>query len=125
MSKLSLHKQWNRLVETMSKRVIGADSRAFTQDLYETLHTRCNMIAHFNKEGFVKARFWTLADFDRTLEAMRSSMTGRLMLKQTDADKLAMARFRIAQGEAARLNQQARVMQDHARKLQAQFRKQF
>lgn len=125
MSKLSLHEQWNRLVETMSKRVIGADSRAFTRDLYETLHTRCNMIAHFNKEGFIKARFWTLADFDQTLSSMRTSMTGRLMLEQSDTDKLAMARFRIAQAESARLNQQVRVMQDHAKRLQAQFTKQF
>lgn len=125
MGKLSLHEQWNRLIETMTKRVIGADSKAFTQELYETLHTRCNMIAHFDKAGFIKARFWTLRDFDQTLEAMRSSRTGRLMLEQTDKDKLAMARFRIAQAEAARLNKQALVMQDHAEKLQAQFARPF
>lgn len=83
------------------------------------------MIAHFNKEGFIKARFWTLADFDQTLSSMRTSMTGRLMLEQSDTDKLAMARFRIAQAESARLNQQVRVMQDHAKRLQAQFTKQF
>ena len=125
MSKLSLHEQWNRLIETMCKRVINADSKVFTQELYETLHTRCSMIAHYNRQGFIKARFWTLADFDQTLAAMRSTMTGRLMLEQTDTDKLATARFIIAQAESARLNQQARVMQDHAKKLQERFSRPF
>lgn len=125
MGKLSLHGQWNRLIETMSKRVIGADSRVFTQELYEALRTHCNMIAHFNRAGFIEARFWTLADFDQTLRSMRSSTLGKSLLEQTDKDKLAMARFRIAQSEAARLNKQALVMQEHAKKLQAQFARPF
>lgn len=123
MNKLSIQSQWDRLINTMSKRVIGADSRHFTQDLYETLHTRCNMIAHFNREGFIKARLWTLSDFDQTIESMKSSKLGRELLKNTDLDKLAMARYRIASAQRGHLLKQAEIYKYHAEKLQNQFSK--
>jgi hypothetical protein len=115
-------RQWNTWLKSLSMH--GGD-RAFTKELYETLHTRCNMIAHFDRQGFIKARFWTLADFDQTLISMRSSKIGKDLLKNTDGDLLANARYAIAVREARTLTQQARVILDHVEKLQSNFTKQF
>ena len=113
--KKSIQDQWNRLLELPS-----ANSR-LTRELYETLCTRCNMIAHFDRNGFHKARFWTLDDFDQTLALMCTSETGRKILKNTDSTLIANARYKIACLEAGVVITQARIMQEHVIKLQSKF----
>lgn len=122
MSKLSLSQQWQRLIKTMSKRSLYADDRMFTIELYECLSIRCNMIAHHNREGFIKSRFWTLVDFDQTITSMRSSKVGKQLLAETDTDLLSQARYRIASSEANRLRQQAKCIEHHVEQLQSKFR---
>lgn len=100
-------------------------SRLLTKDLYEYISVRSGFIAHFDRDGFHKARFWTLADFDRTIDLMRINKDLKALLDSLDPDAIPQARFKIAQAEANLLRQQAKVKEEHANKLQKQFSWEF
>lgn len=104
MKKTPLLQQWLRLLELPS-----AYSR-FTVSLYEAMYTRGSFIAHFNREGFFKSRFWTLADFDNTVSMMSEVPELKELIKKTPAELIANARFKIASCEANVLMQQRRAI---------------
>lgn len=117
--KNKLREQFEKLIEK------PLHQSRLTKDLYIELHTRGSMIAHFDKSGFHKARFCTLRDFDQTIESIRSSKNLKYLLENISVEKLAMARFQIAQSEAQILKKQAEVFMYHAAQLQTKFSKEF
>lgn len=110
-----LAKQFAKLIENPTM------YHKFTKDLYEYMYIRGEFIAHYNREGFFKARFWSLNDFDTTLDIMRRNRELALLLDHVSTDALAMARYKIAAMEANVLTQQARSLEDHVNRLQEQF----
>ena len=107
--------QWIRFLELPS-----AYSR-FTTKLYDSMYTRGSFIAHFNREGFFKARFSSLAAFDLTISMMSKVPELKALLDNTHEDTLADARYSIACMEANILIQKAHIYLHHVAKLQAQF----
>lgn len=110
--------QFNKFIEK-----IGISDRHFTNELYETLHTKSGFIAHFNKQGFIEARFRTLADFDRTLEVMMLDKELKELVESVDPLKIAQARYRIASNEAHILSKTAQNMLNKIKDLQSKFNK--
>lgn len=117
---MNIQDQWFRWLNK-----ITVSEGLFTKELYEALRQQGNMIAHFNREGFIKARFRTLADFDITIAAMNTSKFGKELIKNTPVDLLSVARYRVACQEANILISQARVIQEHVKNLQSGFSKQI
>lgn len=113
--RIKLMNQWLRLLELPS-----AYSR-FTTTLYESMYTRGSFIAHFNREGFFKARFQTLADFDHTLEMMAEVPELKRLIEYTPVSVLAETRYKIAAMEANIVSQQAKIMNQHVLNLQSRF----
>lgn len=107
--------QWKKFLELPS-----AENR-FTRDLYDYMYILPGFIAHFNREGFVKARFWTLQDFDLTLATLEE--TGSFLLTKVDADLIANARYKIAATECAVKMQQSRILIEKCEQLQREFTK--
>jgi hypothetical protein len=114
--KRDLLTQWTRLLALPS-----AYSR-LTVDLYEAMYTKGSFIAHYNREGFFRARFWTLADFDSTIDMMLEVPKLAELIKATPIELLAQCRYKIASSEAAISLKRAKILQEHVLKLQAQFR---
>lgn len=112
-----LSAQLTRLLELPS-----AYSR-FTIALYEAMYTRGSFIAHFNRQGFYKARFTTLAGFDETLRMMNEVQDLKAVLSKVSPEVIANARYKIACLEANVLTQQARISLEHVERLQQQFTK--
>lgn len=115
MSNGKLLTQWLRLLDLPS-----APNR-LTKDLYESMYTRGEFIAHFDRMGFYRSRFCTLMDFDQTLEMMAKVPELKELIKQTPVIALANARYKIASLEASILTTKARVMLAHVERLQSQF----
>lgn len=115
--KKSLQSQFERLL------ALPSASERLTKALYEAMYLRGSFIAHFNRQGFHKARFWTLADFDKTIRMMSEVKELRELLENTDVTLISMARFKIAAMECNNLNQQALINLEHIQKLQNQFNK--
>lgn len=92
-----------------------------TQDLYEYMRDRSGFIAHYNRQGFHKARFLTLADFDRTIELMRLDKDLKILVDNIPTDDLSWARYSVASSEASLLKKQAEIYMYHVNQLQDQF----
>lgn len=97
----------------------------FTQFLYEYFMSNGEFIAHLDKDGFIRARFWYLHDFDMTLKKMKQSKILNELLEATDSDTLGNARFDVASMEAHNLSQGIKVAQDHVIRLQERFTKEL
>lgn len=114
----NIQKQWEQWLNKVT-----TSDRYFTEDLYKFLRNHCNMIAHFNRKGFIKSRFRTLADLDQTINSMLSSKIGKEIIRSTPTKLLSEARFKVAALEANILTQTARIHLQHVENLQRQFLK--
>lgn len=97
--------------------------RHFTKDLYEAVSIEPGFIAHFNREGFIKARFRTLGDLDQTLQLLTLSKRLDYLVKDMPAEVLAEARYKVAARESSLLKQRAKVLAEHAKQLQRKFQR--
>lgn len=113
--KRSILNQWLRLLELPS-----ASSR-FTVDLYDAMYTRGHFIAHYNRQGFYKARFWRLADFDETLRMMNEVKDLKKLIDATSVELIAHARLKVAEMEASVLYSHIKIQAEHLKNLQSQF----
>jgi hypothetical protein len=80
--------QWrnflNKLRQVNYLAMTGADygnfptalDKPFTERLYKHLSGHLSFIAHYNRRGFLSARFGTAADTAETIEEMRRSFVG-------------------------------------------------
>ncbi len=116
-SKKTLQEQFQRFVKN------PLIPKYFTKDLYEFMHVRGCFIAHYNREGFYKARFLTLDALDRTLEIMSKDKEGlKDLYMSVSSDDLGMMRYRIASAEASILNLQRQNIEAKIKDLQSSFR---
>lgn len=99
--------------------------RYLTVDLYEFISIRGGFIAHYDRNGFHKARFWTLRDFDHTITMMSANKELAKLLNSISMDELGWARFKVASAEASLVKAQAAAMQYHLEQLQSKFTKEL
>jgi len=116
---VKLLEQWQRFVKSHYR-----PSR-FTRELYEALYMSSGFIAHFDKNGFHKARFWTTHALDYTLETMAKSPKLKALIDSVNIDEQIQARLTIARGEYSTLCAQAAVMLEHAARIKAQYREEL
>lgn len=103
--------QWKKFLEVPS-----AGNR-FSIALYDYISGLSGFIAHFNRSGFFKERFQTLADFDLTLELLKNTP----LVSKVSADLIAGARYKIAATECAVKMQRIRILIAHCESLQREF----
>lgn len=85
----TLQKQWDRFIKS------NYSYHRFTKDLYNAMYTKGGFIAHYNKEGFYKARFCTLSDLDHTMTLMNSIPELYTLLDNTHTEHLINSRNNV------------------------------
>ena len=110
-TKLALHDQWERFVTNPTY-------RNFTTDLYSSFYVSAGFIAHFNREGFYKARFMTKSDLDQTVAIMlrKDSLVAHL-LNNTNATLLSAMYSRIIKNEIENTSKQVKTLNEALERL--------
>ncbi|HRT83951.1 MAG TPA: hypothetical protein P5523_04870 [Bacteroidales bacterium] len=114
--KNNLKTQWAKFVKS------GFNASRFTKDLYEAMYPRGRFIAHFDKNGFHKARFWTVNDLDFTFTMMREVKELKELLYSIDTEELIKARLRVAKIEVSTMQAQIGVLQWHIQKIKDRYK---
>lgn len=110
-----LTQQWIKFVKS------GYQASRFTRALYDAFYLSPGFIAHYDRDGFVKARFMSVEAIDSTLGNMRLSDRLLPLLKATDAQDLIAARLRIAKLEVSALETELAIKREHIQHLRSQY----
>lgn len=111
----TLQDQWDRFM------LSGYMYSRFTKDLYNAMYTKGSFISHFNRNGFYKARFCSIADLDYTMELMNLVPELQTLLNNSDIQDLITSRLNVARMEYSILVTQKAVIESHIKALKAHY----
>lgn len=111
-----LTQQWIKFVKS------GYQASRFTRALYDAFYLSPGFIAHYDRDGFVKARFMSVEAIDSTLGNMRLSDRLLPLLEATEMKDLIAARFRIAKLEISALETELAIKKEQIENLKSQYK---